>query len=216
LAPDQVWRLAATVSLAMADAGEAIAGLPDGAIRLKWPNDLVIATDADGRALDGASLGVEEARTGGTVRKLGGVLGETDGLGTDDPRVVIGIGLNADWPAATFPADLASTMASLRSVAADRPVKMGLLLDAFITRVETRIAALFAGRFDASGWVDRQVTTGRQVDLVRPDGSVETVTASGVDPVSGALRVADPSTRAPGGERTIVVGEILRVRLAGV
>jgi BirA family biotin operon repressor/biotin-[acetyl-CoA-carboxylase] ligase len=216
LAPDQAWRLAATVSLAMADAGESVAGLPDGAIRLKWPNDLVIATAADGRALDPTSLRVDAARTVAAVRKLGGVLGETDGLGTDDPRVVIGIGLNADWPAAAFPADLASTMASLRSVAADRPVNLGLLLEAFITRVETRIGALFAGRFDASAWVDRQVTTGRRIELIRPDGSVETVTASGVDPVSGALRIADPSTAAPGGERAIVVGEIRRVRLAGV
>jgi BirA family biotin operon repressor/biotin-[acetyl-CoA-carboxylase] ligase len=62
LAPEQVWRLAATISLAMADAAEEVAGLPDRAIRLKWPNDLV--AEVDGRAL-----------------KLAGVLGETDGLG---------------------------------------------------------------------------------------------------------------------------------------
>ena len=42
LAPGHAWRLAATVSLAMADAAEEAAGLRDRAIRLKWPNDLVI------------------------------------------------------------------------------------------------------------------------------------------------------------------------------
>src|SRR4051794_26207259 len=42
LAPDRSWRLAATVALAMADAGEDAAGLPVGSIRLKWPNDLVV------------------------------------------------------------------------------------------------------------------------------------------------------------------------------
>ena len=47
LAPERVWRLAATASLAMAEAAEVVAGLPDGAIRLKWPNDLVI--EASGR-----------------------------------------------------------------------------------------------------------------------------------------------------------------------
>ena len=42
LAPDRAWRLATIVSLAMAEAAEAGAGLPVGAIRLKWPNDLVV------------------------------------------------------------------------------------------------------------------------------------------------------------------------------
>ena len=42
LAPDRTWRLAAVVALAMADAAEPVADLPRGAIRLKWPNDLVV------------------------------------------------------------------------------------------------------------------------------------------------------------------------------
>ena len=86
LAPGHAWRLAAVVSLAMADAAEDAAGLRNHAIRLKWPNDLVIEADAPD---DDAGEG------GGPIRKLGGVIGETDGLGTDDPRVVVGIGLNA-------------------------------------------------------------------------------------------------------------------------
>ncbi len=70
LAPDQVWRLAAIVSLAMAEAAEETAGLAAGTVGLKWPNDLVIATGATGE-----------------LRKVAGVLGETNGLGTDDPHV---------------------------------------------------------------------------------------------------------------------------------
>ena len=46
LAPGHAWRLAAVVSLAMADAAEDVAGLRDRAVRLKWPNDLVIEADA--------------------------------------------------------------------------------------------------------------------------------------------------------------------------
>ncbi|HEY4752657.1 MAG TPA: hypothetical protein VIH37_05180, partial [Candidatus Limnocylindrales bacterium] len=42
LPADRVWRLGAMVSLAMCDAGEEAAGLPEGAITLKWPNDLVV------------------------------------------------------------------------------------------------------------------------------------------------------------------------------
>ncbi len=55
LAPAHAWRLAAVVSLAMADAAEELAGLRDRAIRLKWPNDLVMEEDAPGAA--GTDLG---------------------------------------------------------------------------------------------------------------------------------------------------------------
>ncbi|HEX5148101.1 MAG TPA: biotin--[acetyl-CoA-carboxylase] ligase, partial [Candidatus Limnocylindrales bacterium] len=85
LEPERAWQLAAAASLAMAAGAETVAGLPDGTIRLKWPNDLVTEDHA------------------GEVRKLAGVLGETEGLGTGDPRVVIGLGLNADWAADRFP-----------------------------------------------------------------------------------------------------------------
>jgi BirA family biotin operon repressor/biotin-[acetyl-CoA-carboxylase] ligase len=211
LAPDRTWRLAATVSLAMADAAEEAAGLPDRSIRLKWPNDLAIAVDRDGRAVD--PLGPAEAVTAATVRKVAGVLGETGGLGSDDPRVVVGIGLNADWPAADFPAELAPTMTSLRTAAGDRPIDPVALLDAFLSRLEARIEALHGGRFDVADWVDRQVTSGREVELLLPDGATSSVLAIGVDALGGGLRIAD--ARAGEGERTIVVGEIVHVRLAG-
>ena len=214
LEPDRVWRLAATVSLAMADAAEEVAGLPDHAVRLKWPNDLVIATDPAGRALD--PLATASAGGDAAIRKLGGVLGETDGLGSDDPRAVVGIGLNADWPAATFPAELAPAMTSLRAASGGRPVDLVLLLDAFTSRLETRIEALFGGRFDVADWVDRQVTTGRRIEIAWPDGTVETVLARGVDGVGGGLRIAAPTDAQPDAERTVVVGEIRHVRLAAV
>ena len=210
LPPDRVWRLAAAVSLAMADAAEEAAGLPVGSIRLKWPNDLVVAVDAAGRGRD--PLEAAGVNGGATIRKLGGVLGETDGLGTDDPRAVVGIGLNADWPAADFPAELLATMTSLRAAAGERPIDGTALVDAFLARLEARVAALHGGDFDAAGWIDRQVTTGRRIDLLLPDGTKDTVVATGVDAVSGALRIADSGQ--PDTERSIVVGEIVHVRLA--
>ncbi|GAC1674676.1 MAG: biotin--[acetyl-CoA-carboxylase] ligase [Candidatus Limnocylindrales bacterium] len=214
LPADRAWRLAATVSLAMADAAEEVAGLPDRAVRLKWPNDLVIVTDGHGRALD--PLGLAGRPGEATARKLGGVLGETEGLGTADPRVIVGIGVNVDWPAASVPSDLIGLMTSLRQASGERPIDMILLLDAFTSRFEARIEALFGGRFDVADWVDRQVTTGRRVDLVGPDGSVDTVSARGVDPLTGALRVAAPTAADPDAERAVVVGEIRHVRLTGV
>lgn len=204
LAADQVWRLAATVSLAMADAAEEVGGLPDHAIRLKWPNDLVAETD--GHALPLAP------RVADGVRKLGGVLGETSGLGGDDPHAVVGIGLDTDWAPDAFPPDLAATMTSLLALSSGRPIDHVALLDAFLGRLEARIEALRGGRFDVADWTDRQITTGRDVRLVAPDGGETTVRALGVDVASGALVVEDPSTTT--GERAVVVGEIGHVRLA--
>ena len=193
LAPDRVWRLAATVSLAMADAAEQVAALPDGAIRLKWPNDLVI------EGTDG-------------VRKLAGVLGETDGLGGPDARAIIGLGLNTDWALADFPPELAGSMTSLREVSSGRSIDHDALLDAFLRRLEVGVAALRGGRFDVAAWADRQLTSGRDVELVAPDGAVTTVRALRVDPDTGALVVDDNS--ASSGERQVVVGEIRHVRVS--
>jgi BirA family transcriptional regulator, biotin operon repressor / biotin---[acetyl-CoA-carboxylase] ligase len=201
LPPDRVWRLAGTVALAMADAAEEVAGLKDGSIRLKWPNDLVVEDDAG-------------PGSAGAVRKLAGVLGETDGLGTDDPRAVVGIGINADWPASEFPPELAGTMTSLREASGGRPIDLALLLDAFLSRLEVRIAALRGGRFDVADHVARQLTNGRLVRLEAHDGRSEVVRALRVDPVGGALVVEDAS--APGGERHVVSGEIHHLRLDGV
>lgn len=186
LRPEHVWRLAAVTSVAMAEAGEEIAVLPSGTILLKWPNDLVV-------------------EAGDGVLKLAGVLGETDGLGTDDPRAVIGIGVNGDWPRAGFPAELATSMTSLEELAA-RPIDHDALLDAFLRRLAATVSDLREGRFDGPGWSARQVTTDRDVDLIDTDGSRTTVHATGVDVETGELLVSD---------RPVLVGEIAHVRLTG-
>lgn len=193
LDPARAWQLSAVTSLAMAEAAEDLAGLSDGQIRLKWPNDLVV-----------------ERASG--IRKLAGVLGETDGLGSKDPRVIVGIGMNVDWPAAAFPPELADSMTSLREVALGRTVDRIALSAAFVERLRAGVQALRGGRFPAAAWTARQVTTGAEVELTLADGAREVVRATGVDPVSGALLVDDPLMA--GGRRAIVVGEVSRVRVA--
>jgi BirA family biotin operon repressor/biotin-[acetyl-CoA-carboxylase] ligase len=205
LSPDRAWRLAATVSLAMVDAAEEVCRLAGGTIRLKWPNDLVVEGPVE------RSSGSGEAST---VRKLGGVLGETDGLGSDDPRAIVGIGVNADWPADEFPVELAESMTSLRAIANDRPVDASALLEAFRRHLETVMAALHADRFDVEDWSARQITTGRRIELLLPNGSTEHAVATGVDPASGALRLTDDATGTP--HRSVVVGEIVHVRVGGM
>lgn len=192
LAPERAWQLAAAVSMAMASAAESVAVLAEGVIRLKWPNDLVV-------------------EDGPGVRKLAGVLGETQDLGTTDPRAVVGIGINVDWPAADFPADLAATMTSLRQAAGDMPIDRDVLLSAFLVALEPAVDGLRSGRFPGEAWANRQVTSGRWIRLEQPDGT-ETVRALGVDAATGALVVADPA--AADGARSVLVGEIAHVRLA--
>jgi biotin-(acetyl-CoA carboxylase) ligase len=145
-----------------------------------------------------------------TPRKLAGVLGETDGLGGRDPRAVIGIGVNADWPADAFPPELAGTMSSLREAAHGRPIDVAPLLEAFLSRLEPRIEALRDGHFDVAGWTRRQLTTGHLVELDGPDGVRGSYRALGVDTHSGGLVVEDMTS----GERILHVGEVRRVRLA--
>jgi BirA family transcriptional regulator, biotin operon repressor / biotin---[acetyl-CoA-carboxylase] ligase len=199
LAPDRTWRLAAIAALAMAAAAESVADLPAGSIRLKWPNDLVVeeGSRADPRA--------------GIARKLAGVLGETDGLGTNEPHATIGIGVNVAWPASAFPSDLAGAMTSLDEIGGGRAIDRTALLDAFLARLEPALLTLRDGDFDAAGWTDRQLTTGRTVRLEHLDGSTEDAMAVGVDPVSGALLVVDGHVL--GGRRTVLSGEITHVRV---
>ncbi|HEX5015838.1 MAG TPA: biotin--[acetyl-CoA-carboxylase] ligase [Candidatus Limnocylindrales bacterium] len=191
LEPSRVWQLAGSVSIAMAEAGEQVAELAPKTIRLKWPNDLVVETNAG-------------------IRKIAGVLGETDGLGSSHPIAVVGIGLNADWSGADFPHDLADTMTSLREVAG-RPIDRDQLLDAFLVRLDVRLRALRLGSFDALGWSGRQVTNGRLVRVEGPSGSAELVRALRTDALTGALVVQDPDDQAA--PRELYTGDIVHVRL---
>jgi len=190
LAPIHAWRLAATVALAMLDAAEDVAGLKDAALGLKWPNDIV----ADG--------------PDGLLRKVAGVLGEAV-LGDDEvTSAVIGIGVNADWSASDFPADLAPSMTSLRELSGGRPIDRDVLLDAWLDRLEPRYESLRQGRFDSGAWSARQRTTGHQVEVDGPGGRLVTA-ATGVDPDSGALLVADGD----GNTTHIDAGDVTRCRI---
>jgi BirA family transcriptional regulator, biotin operon repressor / biotin---[acetyl-CoA-carboxylase] ligase len=193
LAPELTWRLGAIVSLAMAAAAEEVTDVPAGTVRIKWPNDLVVDAGLDG------------------TRKLAGVLGETAGLGTASPMAVIGIGVNVDWARRDFPSDLASSMTSLAELAGRLGIEREKLLQAFLARLDAHVRDLRRGVFALEAWRARQVTNGSVVRLEWPDGSVETVRATDVDPNTGALVVASPDGSGP--NRHVVVGEIRHLRV---
>jgi BirA family biotin operon repressor/biotin-[acetyl-CoA-carboxylase] ligase len=197
LPPEQAWRLGAVVTLAMAEACEIGAGLRPGSVKLKWPNDLVSV----------------HPRTG-EVRKLAGVLGETDGLGTRDARAVIGIGVNVDWKPDDFPADLAESMSSLAELAPGQVIDREVIVHVFLEQLERAVDALRDGDFDVEAWRRRQLTNGVPVRLEWPDGTSETVAAIDVDPESGALVVGELG--GGGIRRNVLVGEIHHLRLGGI
>ena len=173
----------------MLDAGEDAAGLKDGTLWLKWPNDIV----ADGRD--------------GLLRKVAGVLGEAVGVDDMVDSAVVGVGVNADWPGAEFPPDLAAIMTSLRELAGGRPVEREVLLEAFLLRLEARYEALLRGRFDSGAWSSRQRTNGRRVEVSTAGETIDGQ-AVGVDPETGGLliEVADRV-------RVVDTGDVRRCRV---
>ena len=190
LAPRDAWQLGAIVALAMLDAAEEVAGLRDGALGLKWPNDLV----ADGPE--------------GRLRKVAGVLGETTARGAELETVVVGVGVNVEWAERDFPPGLAPSMTSLSSLGGGRPVDRAVLLGGFLDRLEVRLEALREGHFDAGGWSARQRTTGRRLTVEVGDRELDG-TGDGVDPTTGALLLATAD-----GIVAIDAGEVTRCRLA--
>jgi len=196
LAVGHLWRLSAIVSLAMAEACEVAGGLRSGAIHLKWPNDLVVIDHSTGE-----------------VRKLAGVLGETEGIGTPEATAVIGIGANVVWARDRFPEELAGTMTSLSELSPGKQVDREVGIHVFLQRLEGLVTALHKGEFPAETWSRRQLTNGMIVLLDQPDGTAERVFAEDVDTETGALLV-----RGSDGEdrRPIVVGEIRHLRVGGI
>ncbi|CAN5466482.1 biotin--[acetyl-CoA-carboxylase] ligase [soil metagenome] len=192
LSARHAWRLAALAALAMLEAAEEIVALPHGTLALKWPNDLVVR---DGRRL----------------RKLGGVLGEAVLEGHRVASAVVGLGINVDWPAAAFPPALAEGMTSLREVAG-AGVDRDALLDAWLQRLERKRVVAAGGVFPARTWVDRQMTTGAQVE-VHLDDRVVRGRGIGVDPEDGGLLLeAGPDDEA----LSVFVGDVVRCEVGEI
>jgi BirA family biotin operon repressor/biotin-[acetyl-CoA-carboxylase] ligase len=166
-------RLTQAVALAAAGACEDVAGVrPD----LKWPNDLLVGD-----------------------RKLAGVLAESSVVDGRIAAVVVGLGLNVNWPAET-PAELAGVVTALNHAAGhdvDRTALLGAVLD--------RLSATAWPSLDER-YRERLGTLGRRVrvDL----GSVELI-GTAVDVAAGGELVV----QADGGSRhEVSAGDVVHLR----
>ena len=194
--PARAWRAAAEFALAAADAIEDAAGAQLGTVALKWPNDLVLRN-------------VEGGVTTG-FRKVGGLLAEASGLGGHEATLVVGLGLNVRGDPSRLDPALAATATSLE-LATGRPVDREALFDDLVARLEGRLGALAAGRFDVAGWRERQLLDGHEVEVEVAEGEIVTGLVVGHDGATGALLLS--VGEGPGAvERALGAGEVVRVR----
>ena len=181
----------ATTAVALA-AVDAIRATGVVGVSIKWPNDLV---DTEGR-------------------KLAGVLAESDVASAaaadgQPPPVVVGIGINVNWPAdeSELPPELTGLAVSVSQLAG-APVDREALLLSFLAALELRAVDLDtpAGRARLAGDLLADCTTvGTRVRVDLADGSFEG-TATGISP-EGHLVVATG-----GATRTVVAGDVVHVR----
>lgn len=184
------WRVPAIASLAMVRAANGLLEPTEDRLALKWPNDLVAVHD-------------------GRVRKVGGLLTESASSGEQVEQVIVGLGINVDWPASEFPPELADSMWSVSEAASGRRIDRAVLLEAWLEALGPLVESLWSGRFDGPAWAAAQVTTGSSVDVETGSGTFSGV-AVGVDEASGALLVRV----GPGGQtRSIAHGEVVRCRV---
>jgi BirA family biotin operon repressor/biotin-[acetyl-CoA-carboxylase] ligase len=167
--------------LAAAVMAEACPRLPDGAVRTKWPNDLVVR----GRKLGGL---LPEGRVeGGTLRSL-----------------VLGVGVNATMSEEDLPPDLRATATSLAIEGA--PVEPEDLLGRFLSgfRAAYRPIDPDFGTHVLARYRGSCATIGRRVGARTTDGSVVEGSAVDLDP-DGGLVIED------GGRRTVAFGEVVHL-----
>lgn len=152
------------VALAATEACAAEAGL---AVRLKWPNDLVVDD-----------------------RKLGGVLAETDGLADADGAtpIVVGIGMNLRWPGPPGAGGTSVLEASGRDVDRDA------ILDALLVALEARDGQLREETGRAvlvEAYRAQLVTLGRRVRVELHDRTIE---GTACDVTDGGLLVVESAS----------------------
>jgi BirA family biotin operon repressor/biotin-[acetyl-CoA-carboxylase] ligase len=164
---------------------DAIAATTGVLALLKWPNDLVYPGLGDG-----------------SDRKLGGILAEADWADPSAPSVVVGLGLNVNWPA-NFPEDLQAIATSINHVAG-HDVDREQVLVAILRALESRC--------DATGLIDavreRSATLGTRVRVELASTTVE----------GDAVELTDRGhlvVQADGGPRhTITAGDVVHLRPA--
>jgi BirA family biotin operon repressor/biotin-[acetyl-CoA-carboxylase] ligase len=150
---------------------EAIATTTGVTADLKWPNDLLVGE-----------------------RKLAGILAEAAG-----DAVVVGIGVNLDWP--EIPPELVG-IATACNLEGGRPTSREDLLAAFLARYAVRLTDLDATRNE---YRKKLATLGRRVRVEQPGGTI-VATAVDIDAAGRLLLDVDGSIV------SIAAGDVVHLR----
>jgi BirA family biotin operon repressor/biotin-[acetyl-CoA-carboxylase] ligase len=189
LAADELHVVSTAVGIAAAEAARTLTGAD---IRLKWPNDLVI-------------------ETGSGTRKLSGILAESIVEGDRVEALVVGIGINVNWPV-ELPSELADIAIALNHVAG-REIDRGELLVALLRDLDAWYAAIGQpeGRTALlARYRELSATLGRRV---RVELSGETIVGDAIDLTrDGHLLVVDDCPDRP---REITAGDVIHLRPHG-
>lgn len=184
------------VGVAMA---EAVRELTDGQVvpGLKWPNDLV----------------VDDRKLAGILAEADWPAGSTESSGWKEPQahdrlvVVVGIGLNVNWPA-ELPDELADIAVSLNHLVGHDVDRIQLLV-AFLRRLDvlyTQLVRSGSGTEVLAAWRGHSATLGRRV---RVDLGTDDVEGTAVDLTDEGHLVVET---AEGVRRTFAVGDVVHLR----
>ncbi len=194
LDPARSWLLATALGLAVVDACVEVNPEIGPMLGLKWPND-VVAVDADGTV----------------IGKLAGSLAESIVRGGQLDGVVLGFGVNVNWPH-PVPEEVEGVAVALNAVGGGAVDRELLLID-ILLRLDTWLDELGAGPAGRARVLDaarsRSVTIGRPVRVELPDGSIEGA-AVDVD-ADGELLVQVDGEATP---RVVRVGDVIHLRPA--
>jgi BirA family biotin operon repressor/biotin-[acetyl-CoA-carboxylase] ligase len=140
---------------------------------VKWPNDLLVGD-----------------------RKLAGILAEAA-----DDAVVVGIGVNLDWP--SVPPELAG-IATACNLEGGRPTERGILLREFLSQYERFLADPDRTRAE---YRERLATLGRRVRVER---AADTVVGIAVDVDDAGHLLVETEN----GTETVTAGDVVHLREA--
>lgn len=184
VALDEAHLTTAVVAIAASEACAEVAGFRP---LLKWPNDLVVDD-----------------------RKLAGILAEAVVAGSRLDAMVVGMGLNVNWPS-PLPESLAATATACNQVAG-REIDRPALLVRFLQRLDEHYGALC----EPGGWRGVLVNERRLSATLGRDVRVEL--PSGGELVGRAVEITRDGNlmveTAGGGMTRVSVGDIVHLRTA--
>ena len=157
---------------------------------LKWPNDLLVGS-----------------------KKVGGILSESQGIGTDNACAVLGIGLNVNWLPEEMPTELKPIATSL-AAEMQTPVDRARLLARLLIELEQRVDQWRRGDLAglATEYRTHCGTIGQQVRIDVGGGGQLEGTVTGIEP-DGSLRLHSGSGRFAQ-DRIVHTGDVMHLRPA--